>query len=262
MAEQEQAELMESAETEAGAVEVMVPEEGTQQAVARKNAAQVALERAEAFVVETDEDAEQATELVREYRESEQEAGDLLEPFIRPLREVLDRLYELRRGAQKPLKKAQKVLRGKVKEYHREKEAEARRRAEAERKRQEEEARKRREQAALEAAEEDDEERFEAISRNMDEPTAPPEPPAETKPKQPEKTHYVDNWKAELAGDSDEARRESLQALAKAAAAGNTMALQVLALDDKRAKELAKATSGQLELPGVRMWNDRTLVVR
>lgn len=246
---------------------VVLPKGAMASAEDREDAALAAVEEAKALTVESPDDVEYATDLVREWRAAEKQVEDALAPYIDPLRTVLDRLYALRREPQRALKRAQNTAKKKIQGYHRKVEEERRRKEEAARRKAEEEARRRREEAALEAAEEDDEERFEAIARHMEDP-APADAGtgtdvAEPEPGLPKGSYEQVRHKARLAGDTDQERAESLRKLMRAILDPEVAApLSLVQLNESKANELAKATDGELRLPGLECYEDRTLVVR
>ena len=66
-------------------------------------------------------------------------------------------------------------------------------------------------------------------------------------------SHYRDNWQAEVTN----------QQAAIGYIVGHMAELgYLLAIDERRVREVAKMREGQLEIPGIKVWNEKTLVAR
>lgn len=217
------------------------------------------------FEIESASDFEEAAGYVQTWRNMIAARTAFLADDIDMANRLHKSLTGKRRALCEPIEAAVALLERKLSEYRTRIEREARRTAEEARKRLEAEAKARQEAEALEAAAQDDEVGFQRAQREARAPVALPQdarPAAiaeRAAPKQ-EGMAYTTEWVAEFDpefGDDDAAFRALLAAIA----AGEAPATLV-SVDWVAARRLAKASAGEIKVPGLWLYGDKKVTVR
>ncbi len=215
------------------------------------------LEIAQTIVVDNDSDYEFAAEQLTQVKAAYKRAEDTRKSITKPLDDAKKAVMELFRTPLANLGNAKSVVERSMNAYQDRVEAE-RRRIEAEARRAEEAERRRIEaEAAAEAAkleEAGDAEAAETVrevAREVANTVVAIAPRVEAPTAAGISTRQ--NYKAEV---------EDLLAVIKAAAAGDKLALAVLTVDQKALNAQAKALKTGLDIPGVRVYTERTFTAR
>lgn len=215
-----------------------------------------ALESAECLAVCDQDSYEMAGAEVRRIAGVVKRLEDLRLSITRPMDEAKQRVMDLFRGPTAQYEQARATIEGKMLS-HRRAEEKARAEREAEQRRLAAEEESRRQAALLEQAQAaeaaGDAERAQAA---LDAAAAPPPPPPVAPMAEAPKaagTSVRKLWKAECT---------DLDALIKAAAAGNQLARSVLICDTKALGAQARALQNRLVIPGVRVWPEDSLAAR
>lgn len=201
-------------------------------------------EQVEALKITSAETYQQMVALVRVSKGYQQAVKDFFEPIRAPQYEALEATYKKIRDNSKPFADAETIGKQRMRGWE---QLEAKRQADADRR-----AEEKRKAAAAEARQNGNEEKAQTIEAAL--------PVQRENRAHVEGVQYVDNWKARLAGATEEDRLASLRELLKAILAGKASIGFVL-LDESEINRFAKATSGKMPIPGLEFYNEKTVKV-
>lgn len=208
---------------------------------------------AEALIVKTQEDSVSAQTLLKEIKQKAKSANEKIEPSVKAAHSAWKKIKDLQNSIIEPLERAERLIKSKVvafeTEQERKRQAEIRKaQAEAD-----EKARKERDKLAEKAriaAEQGKIEKAEALAEQAEAVVAAPvfTPPA--MPKQ-EGTSFKSNWKAEVT--------DKLALMKYAVETGN---LPFFEVNQTVINQLAKATKGVMQIPGIKFTEEKVMSVR